>query len=41
MRTASGGKMGTMLGKLMIFERESPLARRTVTLLLVGEKVGD
>jgi hypothetical protein len=30
-----------MVGKLLIFERESPLVPRKVTLLLVREPVGD
>ena len=41
MRAMTGGKMGTMLGKLLIFEREAPFLGRTVRLLLVREKVGD
>ncbi len=41
MRAMTGGKMGTMLGKLMIFEREAAFLGRTVTLLLVNEPVGD
>jgi hypothetical protein len=35
------GKMGTMLGKLLIFEREAPFLGRTVKLLLVKERLGD
>lgn len=41
MRAMTGGKMGTMIGKLMIFEREAAFLGRTVTLLLVNEPVGD
>ena len=41
MRAKTGGKMGTTLGKLLIFEREAPFLGRTVRLLLVSEKVGD
>ncbi len=41
MRELTGGKLGTMLGKLLIFERESPLVGRKLTLLLVREAVGD
>jgi hypothetical protein len=41
MRALTSGKMGTMLGKLLIFEREAPFLGRTITLLLVREKVGD
>jgi hypothetical protein len=41
MREATGGKVGSMIGKLMIFERESPLLARKITLLLVKDVVGD
>ncbi len=41
MRELTAGRFGTMVGKLLIFERESPLVSRKVTLLLVKEKVGD
>jgi hypothetical protein len=41
MRELSGGKFGTMVGKMLIFERESPLTGRKLTLLLVREAVGD
>ena len=41
MRELSGGKMGTMIGKILVFERESPVLARTVNLLLVREPVGD
>jgi L-lactate utilization protein LutC len=41
MRAKTGGKMGTTLGKLLIFEREAPFLGRTVRLLLVRERVGD
>ncbi len=41
MRAMTEGKMGTMLGKLLIFEREAPFLMRTVRLLLVSERVGD
>ena len=41
MRELTAGKFGTMLGKLLIFERESPLVPRRVMLLLVKEPVGD
>jgi len=41
MRELSGGKMGTMIGKILVFERESPVLGRKVTLLLVREPVGD
>ncbi len=41
MRKSSGGKMGSMIGKLLIFEREAPFLARRVTLLLVKESLGD
>jgi len=41
MRALTDGKIGTMLGKLLIFEREAPFLGRTVRLLLVRERVGD
>jgi L-lactate utilization protein LutC len=41
MRAMTGGKMGTTLGKVLIFAREVPFLGRTVRLLLVKEKVGD
>jgi L-lactate utilization protein LutB len=41
MRAGSGGKMGSLVGKMLIFEREVPFLNRKLTLLLVGEKVGD
>lgn len=41
MRAGTGGKMGTTLGKVLIFSREVPFLGRTVRLLLVKEKAGD
>lgn len=41
MRAMTGGKMGTMLGKLMIFEREAAFLGRHLTLILVREPTGD
>jgi len=41
MRDLTGGKMGSRIGKLMIFEHEAPFLNRKVTLLLVRQKVGD
>ena len=41
MRVMTEGKMGTMLGKLLIIEREAPFLGRTLRLLLVRERVGD
>jgi hypothetical protein len=41
MRALTEGKMGTMLGKLLIFEREAPFLRRKLRLLFVREPSGD
>jgi hypothetical protein len=41
MRAMTGGKMGTMLGKLLIFEREAPFLGRKLRLILVREPTGD
>jgi L-lactate utilization protein LutC len=41
MRELTGGKMGTSLNKVLIFEREAAFLGRTVTLVLVREPVGD
>ncbi|HET6449839.1 MAG TPA: LUD domain-containing protein, partial [Spirochaetia bacterium] len=41
MRESTGGKMGSRIGKLMIFEHEAPWLNRHVTLLLVRQKLGD
>ena len=41
MRALTGGKMGTMLGKLLIFEREASHFGRSLLLLLVREPTGD
>ena len=41
MRAMTGGKMGTTIGKILIFVQEVPFLGRTVKLLLVREKVGD
>jgi hypothetical protein len=41
MRERTGGKAGSLIGKLMIFERETPFLGRKITLLLVKEAVGD
>jgi L-lactate utilization protein LutC len=38
---SSGGKMGSMIGKLLIFEREAPFLNRRIALLFVREKTGD
>ena len=40
MRKASGGSVGSTIAKVLIFEREGPLTRRSVTLLLVNEVLG-
>jgi hypothetical protein len=41
MRDSTGGRMGSRIGKLMIFEHEAPFLNRKVTLLLVRQKLGD
>ncbi len=41
MRELTGGKMGTMLGKLLVFEREAPFLGRKLRLLFVREPTGD
>jgi hypothetical protein len=34
------GGPGTIIGKLMIFEREAPVLKRQITLILVNEVLG-
>jgi L-lactate utilization protein LutB len=41
MKRAFGEKSGSFIGKLLIFEREAPYLRRSVTLVLVRQVVGD
>lgn len=41
MKVQSGGRVGSRIGKLMIFEFEAPWLNRTVTLLFVRRKLGD
>jgi hypothetical protein len=41
MRDSTGGKMGSGIGKMLVFEREAPFLNRKLILLLVGEAVGD
>lgn len=41
MRDSTGGRMGSRIGKLLIIEQETPFLNRKLTLLFVGEKVGD
>jgi LUD domain len=41
MREFSGGKMGSMIGKLLIFEREALFLNRRITMLIVQQKLGD
>jgi hypothetical protein len=41
MLDSSGGKMGSMIGKLLIFEREAPFLNRKIMLLFVRERLGD
>lgn len=40
-RAATGGKMGSRIGKLLVFENEVPFLNRTVTLIFVNQKLGD
>jgi len=40
-RDSTGGKMGSRIGKLMIFEYETPFLNRKVALLFVRQKLGD
>jgi len=41
MKEVSGGKMGSMIGKLLIFEREAPFLNRKIAVIFVRQKVGD
>jgi L-lactate utilization protein LutC len=41
MKEATGGKMESMIGKLLIFERETPFLNRKVTVIFVRQKIGD
>jgi hypothetical protein len=41
MREMTKGRMGSGIGKLLIFEREAPFLDRKLVLLLVGESTGD
>jgi hypothetical protein len=41
MRALTGGKMGTSLNKLLIFEKEAAFLGRSITLILVKEPTGD
>jgi len=41
MLESSGGKMGSRIGKLMVFENEVAFLGRTVTLIFVNQKLGD
>jgi hypothetical protein len=41
MKEATGGKMESMIGKLLIFEREAPILNRKVTVIFVRQKIGD
>ncbi len=40
MRESSGGKMGSMIGKLLIFEHEAPFLNRKVATIIVRQKLG-
>jgi len=41
MKAATGGKMSTMLGKLLILRARGSLPRQEVTLIFVREAAGD
>ncbi len=41
MRESSGGKMGSVIGKLLIFEREAAFLNRKILLLFVRQRTGD
>jgi hypothetical protein len=41
MKELTGGKMGSMIGKMLIFEREAPFLNRKVTVIFVRQKIGD
>jgi hypothetical protein len=41
MRELTAGKMGTLMGKILIFENETPMLGRKIVLILVKETVGD
>ena len=41
MKELSGGKMGSMIGKLLIIEREAPFLNRKLTVIFVRQKTGD
>ena len=40
-RESSGGKMGSMIGKLLIIEREAAFLNRKLTVIFVRQKTGD
>ena len=41
MKELSGGKRGSMIGKLLIIEREAPFLNRKLTVIFVRQKTGD
>ncbi len=41
MRESSGGRMGSRIGKLLVFENEVPFLNRPVTLIFVNQMLGD
>jgi hypothetical protein len=41
LRDSTGGKMGSMIGKLLIFEREAAFLGRKISLIFVAQKTGD
>ena len=38
---STGGKMGSMIGKILLFEREAAFLKRKLVMIIVGERVGD
>jgi L-lactate utilization protein LutC len=41
MKELTGGKRGSMIGKLLIFEREAAFMNRKLTMIIVRQKTGD
>jgi hypothetical protein len=41
MKDSSGGKSGSMIGKLLIFEREAAFLNRKLTMVIVRQATGD
>ncbi len=40
MKQLYGPQVGSLIGKILIFEKESPLVQRNIQLLLVKEVLG-